>query len=209
MHSQFISNGRLTQLGFALLVSINCGCQMIPERVFRSDSGEFKSSDFRLDDGTEHPPPIPSGPVIHSPELIEQETPKGTWSFDWPIDSAKLSRGFKLGKKPHWGLDLANRKGTLIFSAERGRVIYAGRAFRGYGKMIIVEHGTHWATLYAHLHKISVKEGQDVQRGQPIAEMGRTGRATGNHLHFELRYERQPVDPMMYLPQGFTNSVQP
>lgn len=129
---------------------------------------------------------------------------EGAFQFDWPLDEARLSRGFTIGgKHSHWGLDLANKKGTDILAAERGTVIYTGKGFHGYGNLIVIEHGTEWATLYAHLSEIDVHEGDTVTRGQEIGKMGRTGHATGSHLHFELRHNRQPVNPMAYLPEGF------
>ncbi len=130
--------------------------------------------------------------------------PEEPYQFDWPLDQARLSRGFAIGgRKSHWGLDLANKKGTNILSAERGVVIYTGKGFRGYGNLIVIEHNEEWATLYAHLDEIDVREGDQVTRGQPIGKMGRTGHASGVHLHFELRHNRQPVNPMAYLPEGF------
>ncbi len=130
--------------------------------------------------------------------------PEEPYQFDWPLDQAKLSRGFAIGgRKSHWGLDLANKKGTDILAAERGIVIYTGHAFHGYGNLIVIEHNEEWATLYAHLSEIDVKEGDHVTRGQSIGKMGRTGHASGVHLHFELRHNRQPINPMAYLPEGF------
>jgi murein DD-endopeptidase MepM/ murein hydrolase activator NlpD len=130
--------------------------------------------------------------------------PNEPFQFDWPLDQARLSRGFMIGgKKSHWGLDLANKKGTNILAAERGVVIYTGKGFHGYGNLVVIEHGDEWATLYAHLSEIDVKEGDTVTRGQEIGKMGRTGHATGSHLHFEMRHNRQPVNPMAYLPEGF------
>lgn len=111
-----------------------------------------------------------------------------------------MSRGFLYGSRAHWGLDLANHRGTPILSAEEGTVIYTGTGFRGYGKLVVIEHNDEWATLYAHLDKITVKEGQVVRKGQRLGGMGRTGRSSGVHLHFEIRYRRQPVNPLAYLP---------
>ncbi len=126
-----------------------------------------------------------------------------TLSFDWPVDDARLTRGFLPQKRrPHLGLDLAAPKGTSIYSAHDGMVIYVGREFRGFGKMILIESGFGWATIYAHLDRFMVREGQILKKGDLIGLMGRTGRATGVHLHFEIRKERIPVDPLMYLPGG-------
>ncbi|MEN0059251.1 MAG: M23 family metallopeptidase [Bdellovibrio sp.] len=122
--------------------------------------------------------------------------------FDWPVDRARMTRGFLPNKKrPHLGIDLAAPKGTPILAAQGGTVIYAGREFRGYGKMVMIESGNGWATLYAHFDKILVAEGQRVRQGEVVGEMGRTGRATGVHLHFEIRKNRGPVDPLPLLPQ--------
>ncbi len=125
--------------------------------------------------------------------------------FDWPVDSARLTRGFlPERKRPHLGIDLAGPKGTPILAAHDGVVIYAGRDFRGFGKMVLIEGTKGWASLYAHFHKIEVKEGQRVRQGEKIGQMGRTGRATGVHLHFEVRKSRGPVDPLLYLPGGLS-----
>lgn len=125
--------------------------------------------------------------------------------FDWPVEDARLSRGFlphgsRKRKKPHLGIDLAAPKGTPIFAAQTGTVIYTGKEFRGYGKLVMIENGNGWATLYAHLDKILVSEGQKVAQGEIIAAMGNTGRSTGSHLHFEIRRETGPIDPMPFLP---------
>ena len=126
----------------------------------------------------------------------------GAISFDWPVDKARLTQKFKAsGKGKHWGLDLAARKGTPIFAAHKGRIVYAGQGFSGYGKLIIVEYQKTWASFYSHLDTFLVNQGQWVKRGQKIATMGRTGRATGNHLHFELRKNKKPLNPLAYLPR--------
>ena len=123
--------------------------------------------------------------------------------FDWPVDRARLTRGFDVTKKrPHLGIDLAGPRKTPVYASHNGMVIYAGRDFRGFGKMILVETGNGWATLYAHLDGILVSEGQKVNRGSTIGLLGNTGRSTGPHLHFELRRDKAPVDPLMYLPGG-------
>lgn len=124
--------------------------------------------------------------------------------FDWPVDSARLTRGYLPNKKrPHLGLDLAAPRGTPILASKGGTVIYTGREFRGFGKMVLVESGDGWATLYAHLDRIVVSEGQRINQGEVLGEMGRTGRATGYHLHFEIRKQRGPVDPLPLLPDGY------
>lgn len=133
-----------------------------------------------------------------NPAIIQEEL----MTFDWPVDRARMTRGFLPNKRrPHLGIDLAAPRGTPILASQSGTVIYAGREFRGYGKMVLVESGDGWATLYAHFDKILVAEGQKVRQGEVIGAMGRTGRATGVHLHFEIRKNRGPIDPLPYLPQ--------
>lgn len=140
------------------------------------------------------------GAASDRPLEIQSQNPM---SFDWPVDSARMTRGFLPNKRrPHLGIDLAAPKGTPILAAQSGTVIYAGREFRGYGKMILVESGSGWATLYAHFDKILVSEGQKVRQGEVLGAMGRTGRATGVHLHFEIRKDRGPIDPLPLLPRA-------
>ncbi len=147
-----------------------------------------------------------------SKNKVEQKTfaiEKSQSYFNWPVVEARLSRGFKpkrtgkgRRKRPHFGIDLAAPKNTPILASHSGWVIYTGKQFHGYGKMILIEGDHGWATLYGHLNKINVYEGKKVSAGDVIGLMGRTGRATGVHLHFEIRHEHQPVDPLLYLPAG-------
>lgn len=132
--------------------------------------------------------------------------------FDWPIDEARLTRAYsadpvkhpkrRLKKRSHWGIDLASNKGTPIYSSHHGTVVYSGRDFKGYGKMLLVEGENGWATIYAHLDKILVKEGQKLRQGDMLGLMGKTGRVTGVHLHFEIRQNKDAYDPLLFLPNG-------
>lgn len=114
-----------------------------------------------------------------------------------------MTRGFlPKQRRPHYGLDLAAPKGTPILASTGGRVIYRGKDFRGFGNLVMIESAGGWATLYAHLDRFMVSEGQMVRMGEVIGTMGRTGRATGVHLHFEIRRGPTPVDPLPFLPGG-------
>lgn len=133
--------------------------------------------------------------------------------FDWPVAEARMSRGYlprgtKKRRRPHRGIDLAAQRGSAVLASHDGIVIYTGKDFKGYGKMIMIENGP-WATLYAHLDKIVVYEGQKVLQGDVIGALGNTGRSSGPHLHFEIRKVDGPVDPLPYLPAGeaLTNDV--
>lgn len=126
----------------------------------------------------------------------------GDFALAWPVEKVDISQPYRPPRnKRHQGIDLRGPRGTPIYAAHSGRVIYAGQGFRGYGKLVMIEHGPVWASLYAHLNSIDVSEGDYVRIGEPIGRMGRTGRATGVHLHFELMKNKLPVDPLLYLPQ--------
>ncbi|MFC5528909.1 murein hydrolase activator EnvC family protein [Cohnella yongneupensis] len=103
-------------------------------------------------------------------------------------------------KRLHTGMDMAVPKGTPIYAAESGRVITA-RSMSGYGNCVIIDHGGGLWTVYGHIMNggILVKEGQEVKRGEKIALVGSTGDSTGNHLHFEVRKNSEPVNPVSYL----------
>jgi murein DD-endopeptidase MepM/ murein hydrolase activator NlpD len=84
-------------------------------------------------------------------------------------------------------------------AARAGRVVYSGDKLSGYGKLVILDHGDGLQTLYAHGLELLVRVGDAVEKGQPIARVGRTGNATTEHCHFEIRKDRLPVDPLPYL----------
>lgn len=139
---------------------------------------------------------------------------KQKFQFDWPIWEARMTRGFlprgtRRRKRPHKGIDLAAPRGTAVMASHDGKVIYAGKGFKGYGKMIMIESPDGWATLYGHLDKIIVFEGMNLKQGEVIGALGNTGRSSGPHLHFEIRKLDGPVDPLPLLPAGeaLTNDV--
>lgn len=137
--------------------------------------------------------------------------------FDWPVWEARMTRGYlprgtKRRRRPHKGIDLAAQRGTAVMASHDGLVIYTGKAFKGYGKMIMIEttgENAGFATLYAHLDKIVVFEGQKIRQGEVIGALGNTGRSSGPHLHFEIRKLDGPIDPLPFLPAGeaLTNDV--
>ncbi len=119
--------------------------------------------------------------------------------FIWPTKGTLTSRfGMRNGRK-HEGIDIAAPKGTPIHSAADGNVVFSGWGPTGYGKMVIIKHKHHLTTLYAHNSKLLVKKGSRVKQGQKISLMGSTGRSTGPHLHFEVRNDTHPKDPIKYL----------
>ena len=121
--------------------------------------------------------------------------------FAWPVtDGRILSRfGVRRGSRNHEGLDIGGHRGEPVSAALDGRVVYAGSTMRGYGKTVVLDHGRGLTTLYAHGAALLVQEGEWVRQGQRIARVGRTGNATTDHCHFEVRRDGVPVNPMHYL----------
>ena len=124
----------------------------------------------------------------------------GTGTFVYPTDRHYLS-GFDYSTKTnHLGIDLAANLGDNIYAADGGVVVYAGSNSYGYGNMVMVDHGTGFQTLYAHLSQIFVSCGQSVNKGQTIGAAGATGHASGPHLHFEVRTSSTVINPWNVLP---------
>lgn len=170
-------------------------------------------------DGTRH-----SGTVVNKATNSFKVTPNKKKEsqrplFDWPVWEARMTRGFlpkgtrRGSKRPHYGIDLAAQRGVAVMSSHDGIVIYTGKEFRGFGKMIMIEtYGDkpEYATIYAHLDKIVVYQGQRVKQGEVIGALGNTGRSSGPHLHFEIRKpDGTKLDPLNFLPAGkeLTNNV--
>lgn len=118
-----------------------------------------------------------------------------TGAFVWPA-SGKITQGYRFYHKAY---DIANRSGGPILAADSGTVIVAGWTSSGYGNHIMVDHGNGYVTLYAHLSLIQVREGQRLNRGDVMGQMGSTGRSTGTHLHFEIRRGGILLDPSGFL----------
>lgn len=100
--------------------------------------------------------------------------------------------------KMHEGLDIANQVGTAIYAPAEGEVVFSD-VKPGYGKTIIINHGYGLETWYAHNSRVLVRRGQKVSRGEMISQIGNTGRSTGPHLHYEVRFHGTPVDPLTYI----------
>ncbi|HTO05448.1 MAG TPA: LysM peptidoglycan-binding domain-containing M23 family metallopeptidase [Myxococcota bacterium] len=123
----------------------------------------------------------------------------GAPQFAWPVNGEIISRfGMRHGEH-HEGIDIRAAKGTPVHAAEAGRVIHADATLAGYGKMIVIKHSGRLYTVYAHNSKLLVEVGQFVEKGEEIALVGETGNATTPHLHFEIRNNNTPRDPLEYL----------
>jgi|CXWL01.1.fsa_nt_gi lipoprotein NlpD len=133
------------------------------------------------------PAAAPAGAPERDPDAID---------FAWPARGRVLQAFAEPNSK---GLDIAGKPGDPVLAAAAGRVMYTGTGIRGYGKLIVIKHDNNFNSVYAHNREILVKEGQNVTRGQRIAELGDTDSDTPK-LHFEIRKSGKPVDPARYLP---------
>ncbi|MGF7087550.1 murein DD-endopeptidase MepM/ murein hydrolase activator NlpD [Kroppenstedtia sanguinis] len=134
-------------------------------------------------------------------QLAASETGGERSFIRWPVTGQITSRfGMRHGKM-HTGIDIWNERGvqTPIRPASSGTVIRAGWG-GNYGNLVVVDHGGGWTTYYAHLSQISVSQGQKVSRKSELGRMGTTGNSTGVHLHFEVRRNDQPMNPLEILP---------
>jgi lipoprotein NlpD len=149
-------------------------------------------------------PPAATPTIVPRPDAKPESRPDGAGDDDdaklnwmWPAEG-KIVTGFSDTANLK-GIDIAGKSGQPVFASAAGKVVYAGTGLRGYGKLIIVKHNNTYLSAYAHNKDILVKEGQQVTRGQKIAEMGNTD-SDQVMLHFEIRKTGKPVDPLKYLP---------
>ena len=145
------------------------------------------------------PPPVASASepksAAKSPSVAADDSDRLDWG--WPT-KGRIVSGFSEATSLK-GIDIAGASGQPVAASAGGKVVYAGTGLRGYGKLIIIKHNGTFLSAYAHNKEILVKEGQQVTRGQKIAEMGNTD-ADQVKLHFEIRRQGKPVDPLRYLP---------
>ncbi len=163
----------------------------------------------RLSQGSETPKAAPvavdakkeakteTPPEVKPESKPEVATGPDDVAWQWP-STGKVTNGYsEAGNK---GLDFGGKAGDPVLAAADGKVVYAGAGLRGYGELVIVKHNATFLSAYAHNRKILVKEGQQVTRGQKIAEMGNTD-SDSVKLHFEIRKQGKPIDPALYLPK--------
>ncbi|MBN1976594.1 MAG: peptidoglycan DD-metalloendopeptidase family protein [Anaerolineae bacterium] len=146
---------------------------------------------------------IPGGEKPYVPKVVTSYTgsvpggARGTGRFQWPVVGARITQGFWHG---HRAIDLGAPTGSAVQAADGGFVSFAGWTDVGYGYLIVIDHANGFATYYAHLSNIYVEVGQAVERGQVIGAVGSTGWSTGPHLHFEIRYYGEQLNPRAHLP---------
>jgi lipoprotein NlpD len=160
---------------------------------------------------TAHPPNaaqtrLPSAPSVtttvppasYSPPALNPPS-SSPFAWTWPADGTLASR-YVAGEPTRQGIDIAGQAGQPIRAAADGVVVYSGSGLVGYGELVIVKHNDAWLSAYGHNRARMVNEGQRVKAGQQIAEMGHSG-AANDMLHFEIRYNGKPLDPLLYLPK--------
>lgn len=137
---------------------------------------------------------IISEQAASDPELEKLKPAMAKWN--WPLRSVQVNSTFgRRGSEFHEGLDLKAAIGTPVYAVEAAKVIYAGQKIRGYGKLVVLRHPNGLSSVYAHNSRLLVRVGQTVAQGQNIAMSGRSGHASGPHLHFELRKGVAALDP--------------
>lgn len=138
-----------------------------------------------------------SAGVKQGSKAAPKPTRLGAWQ--WPAKGAVAQRFSRLGPA-HKGIDIRGQLGQPVVAANGGQVVYAGSGLVGYGNLIIIKHDDRYLSAYAHNRRLLAKEGQQVKAGQQIAEIGDTG-TNSVKLHFEIRRNGEPVDPLELLPR--------
>ncbi|NLX84303.1 MAG: M23 family metallopeptidase [Synergistaceae bacterium] len=142
-------------------------------------------------------------------EMVSGGAPLLISDMKWPLRSGELSSLFNRtrskGRRKHLGIDIVAPKGSPVYAVLDGIVEVVsngGKGFRGYGRVVIINHSDELWTVYSHCSTMGVKVGQTVKQGDVVATVGSSGRATTNHLHFEVRNAKgTALDPMKYLPE--------
>ena len=149
----------------------------------------------------ERPADKPAEKIEERPAAAPAPTGDDAVDWAWPAAGKTLTNFSDggAGKESIKGIDIAGKAGEPVQAAAAGKVVYVGSGLRGYGNLVIVRHNASYLSAYAHNSKILVKEGQAVTKGQKIAEIGSSD-ADQAMLHFEIRRQGKPVDPLKYLP---------
>lgn len=158
--------------------------------------------------GSKTAPPLPNVKptlgkpmVVTAPATLKNDPAPAVSNIPWQWPTkGELVGKYVADDKTSQGINIAGKAGQKITSAADGVVVYSGAGLIGYGELLIVKHSNEWISAYAHNDKRLVAEGVKVKAGQHIADMGRTG-AVRDMLHFEIRRNGKPVDPLLYLPK--------
>jgi lipoprotein NlpD len=145
------------------------------------------------------PPPVPvQATTAGTSEIRIIPVKRSATGWAWPAEGAVIGR-YSSNSSLNKGIDIAGDLGQPVLAASDGTVVYAGSGLRGYGELLIIKHSDTYVSAYGHNRRLLVREGQKVKAGQVIAEMGSTG-TDRVKLHFEIRRNGKPVNPLSYLP---------
>jgi murein DD-endopeptidase MepM/ murein hydrolase activator NlpD len=137
-------------------------------------------------------PPLPA--PLQSPDV-------GELGLAWPVKAGVVFREFSTDERDlHEGISIGAPEDTPVFSAGSGRVLYVGDEGTDFGLLVIVQHSDDVVTVYGHLARAAVKKGQNLKRGEPLGWVGTTGWAESPQVHFQVRKDRRPLDPLTILP---------
>ncbi|AHE53801.1 peptidoglycan DD-metalloendopeptidase family protein [Sphingomonas sanxanigenens] len=172
--------------------------------AFSIDIGDIATGAEPATAEDEPPPPPPArSPAVAVPSTRPVGEPgRFNGRFEWPLTGRILTRfGPGGGGRVNQGIKIAATRGAPIRAAADGVVAYAGAEIAIYGGLVLIRHGDGWITAYGHAERIGVVRGQAVKRGDVIGYAGETGSAREPQLHFEIRHNRTPIDPLRELPQ--------
>ncbi|MFJ3447744.1 peptidoglycan DD-metalloendopeptidase family protein [Pseudomonas sichuanensis] len=186
-------------------IRFNSGAGGSTTVVTSSPSSSSKTTVIRRPVGTP-PPPANNGKSATSASSSSSQTvaqvpaaERAVGGWTWPANGVLIGK-FASNGSLNKGIDIAGDLGQPVFAAADGAVVYAGSGLRGYGELIIIKHSDTYVSAYGHNRRLLVREGQQVKAGQTIAEMGSTG-TDRVKLHFEIRRQGKPVDPLQFLPR--------
>lgn len=187
-----LSSPNAIQVGQVLRVSGQAPMRVAPATITNAPTRLDSSST-----ASRAAPPVPNSPLRVTPSSSPPPTGSGKWQ--WPTEGQVVA-AFSTDNGLNKGVDISGQQGQPIVASQAGSVVYAGSGLRGYGELIIIKHNETYVSAYGHNSRLLVKEGQQVQAGQQIAEMGSSG-TDRVKLHFEIRRQGKPVDPVQYLPR--------
>jgi len=172
-----------------------------PYRIYVGDVLNLRAGQVPRKQTAAKPAPTPrarpASSTLASKPIPQTKLPANVSSWQWPA-KGKLTKTFSRDKA-QYGIEIKGNRASAVVSAAPGQVVYAGNGIKGYGELVIVKHSAKYISAYAYNDRILVKEGDQVKAGQQLANMGSTG-TRGVKLHFEIRKDGEPVNPLRYLP---------
>jgi len=192
-----LENPNLIEVGQVLRVAPPSSGVAIPAGSVAASAPVSAAAESRVQARPLSSTPATAAPAqAPAPHKAPESAAGESITFAWPSSGSVIERFDETRNK---GVDIAGKAGDAVLAAADGRVVYAGSGLRGYGNLIILKHNNTFLTAYAHNQTLLVKEDQNVRQGQKIAEMGSSD-AERVKLHFEVRRQGKPVDPLKHLP---------